>query len=64
MSTSKRSSAETIRDMRLRAGLSQEALARLLPVPVATLRNWEQGIREPSEAMLHLVRRVLADITA
>ena len=28
-------------------GLSQAALARLLPVSLDTLQNWEQGVRRP-----------------
>jgi len=31
---------------RERLGLSQAGLARLLPVSVDTLQNWEQGLRK------------------
>jgi putative transcriptional regulator len=33
--------------IRRKAGLSQPAFARRVGVPVATLRNWEQGHRSP-----------------
>ena len=33
--------------IRKRAGLSQPAFAARIGVPVATLRNWEQGHRKP-----------------
>jgi len=36
--------------------LSQEEAARLLEVPVATIRNWEQGRNEPRGASLKWVR--------
>ena len=32
---------------RKRAGLTQQAFARQIGVPLGTLRNWEQGRREP-----------------
>ena len=38
---------QRIQHLRERAGLSQSALAELAGVPVGTLRNWEQGRREP-----------------
>jgi putative transcriptional regulator len=33
--------------IRARTGLSQPASAKRIGVPVATLRNWEQGHRKP-----------------
>src|SRR4051812_16752705 len=44
------------RAVRSRLGLTQEQFARLLGVPVGTLRNWEQGIREPAGAAKALLR--------
>ena len=37
-----------VRDIRIATGLSQEKFANLVEVSVSTLRNWEQGQREPS----------------
>ena len=36
-----------LKQARERAGLSQPALARAAGIPVGTLRNWEQNVREP-----------------
>lgn len=40
--------AESVKQLRKRTGLSQPKFAALLHVDVGTLRNWEQGIREPT----------------
>lgn len=41
-------SADDVREIRERVGLTQEELAQLVQVSVATLRNWEQGRRQPT----------------
>ncbi len=41
---------------RVHLKLSQEKFAKLLGVSVATLRNWEQGRREPTGAAKVLLR--------
>ena len=38
---------EDVAAIRRKAGLTQAAFARQIGVPVATLRNWEQGRRRP-----------------
>lgn len=40
-------SAKDVPVIRNRLGLSQQAFATFMGVSVATLRNWEQGRREP-----------------
>lgn len=42
--------------VRMRLHLSQEKFAALLGVSVATLRNWEQGRRQPTGAAKILLR--------
>ena len=37
-----------VRRIRARTGLSQAQFAKLIHVDTGTLRNWEQGRREPS----------------
>lgn len=49
------SDAATIRH---RLGLTQEAFAGLLGVSIQTLRNWEQGTRQPRGPALALLRIV------
>jgi putative transcriptional regulator len=49
--------------LRERMGLSQNAFARLLRIPVATLRNWEQGRKIPDPAARTLLVLIAADPT-
>jgi len=44
------------RRVRQRVGLSQSEFARRIGVPVATVRNWEQGKRSPHGAARALLR--------
>jgi|SRR6516165_4281001 putative transcriptional regulator len=52
--------AIAIKQLRSKIGLSQPKFAALLHVDVATLRNWEQGRREPTgpaKALLTAISR-------
>lgn len=52
--------AVSIKALRSKVGLSQTKFAALLHVNVGTLRNWEQGLREPTgpaKALLEAIRR-------
>lgn len=45
-----------VKEVRINTGLAQESFARLINVSVSTLRNWEQGRREPrgpARALIH-----------
>jgi putative transcriptional regulator len=44
--------------VRARVGMSQAEFARALRIPVATLRNWEQGRVRPDPAARSLLRIV------
>ena len=46
------------RSIRALTGLSQAKFAELLSIEVATLRNWEQGRREPTGAARALLRAI------
>ena len=49
-----------IKELRSKLGLSQPQFAKLLHVDVGTLRNWEQGRREPTgpaKALLTAIKR-------
>lgn len=52
---------KTIRALRLRTKLSQTEFASLLGVQVSTLRNWEQGRREPTGPAKALLRAIRND---
>jgi putative transcriptional regulator len=52
--------ANDIKRLRAKLGLSQPKFAAFLHVDVGTLRNWEQGRREPTgpaKALLTAIRR-------
>jgi len=53
---SRRVTSESPQVVRTRLGLSQPAFAGLLGISVATLRNWEQGRRQPTGAAEILLR--------
>jgi putative transcriptional regulator len=52
--------ASSVKKLRSKLGLSQPKFAALLHVDVGTLRNWEQGRREPTgpaKALLTAISR-------
>jgi len=51
--------APVVRDLRLRARLTQTQFAARLGVPVETIRNWEQGKRTPRGPARALVAVIL-----
>lgn len=53
-----------VRSIRAVTGLSQAKFASLLGIEVATLRNWEQGRREPTGAARALLRAIHNDPVA
>lgn len=53
--------ADTVKDIRAATGLSQPKLAALMDIDVGTLRNWEQGRREPTGPAKALLRAIAVD---
>lgn len=49
------------RTVRKKLGMTQEAFAAALRIPLATLRNWEQGREMPDPAAQSLLRAVERD---
>ena len=50
--------AAFVRQVRARCGLTQAAFAQSIEVPIETVRNWEQGKRQPrgpARALLKLL---------
>ncbi|HXQ31809.1 MAG TPA: helix-turn-helix domain-containing protein [Steroidobacteraceae bacterium] len=47
-----------VRKIRASTGLSQAKFAELLSIEASTLRNWEQGRREPTGAARALLRAI------
>lgn len=53
--------AARVKSIRSMTGLSQAKFARLLGVPLGTLRNWEHGKREPTGPARALLRAIEKD---
>ena len=53
--------AAKVKEIRAITGLSQPRFARLLHVDVGTMRNWEQGRREPTGPAKALLRAISTD---
>ncbi len=53
--------AQSIKVLRASAGLTQEKFAALIQVELSTLRNWEQGRREPTGPAKALIRAITND---
>jgi putative transcriptional regulator len=53
--------AAKVKEIRAVTGLSQPKFARLLNVDVGTLRNWEQGRREPPGPAKALLKAIKQD---
>jgi putative transcriptional regulator len=53
--------APQVKAIRLATGLSQASFAKRIDVAVGTLRNWEQGRREPEGPARALLRAIHND---
>jgi putative transcriptional regulator len=53
--------AVMVQKIRASTGLSQAKFAKVINVEVATLRNWEQGRREPTGPARALLRAIRKD---
>lgn len=53
--------ASKVKEIRALTGLSQPKFSKILHVDVGTLRNWEQGRREPSGPARALLRAIKND---
>ena len=53
--------ASRVKEIRALTGLSQPKFSKILHVDVGTLRNWEQGRREPSGPTRALLRAIKND---
>lgn len=47
-----------VRVIRMALGLTQEEFARTYRIPLATLRDWEQGRRQPDQASKTLLKLI------
>jgi len=54
--------ADDIRQLRRRTGLTQPGMAALVGVPLGTYRNWEQDIRSPTGKNVLALQRVARNV--
>lgn len=50
---------ENLKTLRTKKGYTQKELAKLLNVPLSTLRNWEQGKNQASYETLEQLTQIL-----
>ncbi len=60
----RRDATVDVRAIRALTGLSQAKFAELLAIEVSTLRNWEQGRRDPTGPARALLRAIRNDPVA
>lgn len=53
--------AVRVKEIRAATGLSQSRFAKVIDVQIGTLRNWEQGRREPTGPAKALLRAIERD---
>ena len=49
----------SLKELRLQTGLSQSKFASMFEIPVATLKDWEQGRRKPPIYVINMIRTIL-----
>lgn len=49
----------TIKEMRIKLGLSQSKFADYIGISVRTIQTWEQGSRKPPKYVICLIERCL-----
>lgn len=55
-----KASEEVIR-LRKMTGLSQTAFGKKYGIPMRTIQNWENGVSEPPEYVVNLLRRAVQE---
>ena len=48
-----------IKELRVCTGLSQNKFASMFEIPVATLKDWEQGRRTPPSYVINMIKTIL-----
>ena len=52
-------SADRIKELRKKTGLSQSRFAAKFEIPVRTLQQWEQGISAPPEYLIRMMAYIM-----
>jgi len=56
--------ADEVKSLRARLNISQPVFAEFLGIATSTLRDWEQGITEPSGLACRLLEEISRDVAA
>lgn len=51
-----------IKEARIRAGLTQEAMSKLMEIPKRSIENWEAGVRKPPAYVERFILKELEEI--
>ena len=54
----------SIKEMRMKTGLSQAKFAETFNIPISTLRKWEQGDSSPSGYVIDLIARAIPSLNS
>ena len=54
------STAQRVRELRARLGLSQAAMYEVYHIPRRTVQDWESGRREPPEYVVRMLEVIVA----
>ena len=50
---------QSLKELRLNAGMTQKEFAENLGIPIGTVRNWEQGVTAPADYMYEMISRIM-----
>ena len=51
-----------LKENRIKKGLTQLEMAKMLGVTVGTYRNWELGANEPNDINMYRIKEILEDV--
>ena len=49
----------TIKELRTKTGMSRQEFGDYFGIPRGSIRNWEQGVREPLSYVVSMMERIL-----
>ena len=49
----------SIKELRIKTGLSQSKFAHMFDIPVSTLKDWEHERRNPPAYVINMIRTIL-----
>ena len=49
----------TVKELRLKTGLSQSQFAKIFNIPIGVLQHWEIGYRKPRPYVVEMMEKIL-----